>query len=38
MRRSRTSIRHQQSTPFTSFNRDVPQEVVRRILDTIPRK
>ena len=33
MRRSLTSIRHQQSTPFTSFNRDVPQEVVRRILD-----
>ena len=33
MRRSRTSIRHQQSTPFTSFNRDVPQEIVRRILD-----
>ena len=33
MRRSLTSIRHQRSTPFTSFNRDVPQEVVRRILD-----
>ena len=33
MRRSRTSIRHQQSTPFTSFNNDVPQEVVRRLLD-----
>jgi hypothetical protein len=33
MRRSLTSIRHQRSTPFTSLNRDVPQEVVRRILD-----
>ena len=33
MRRSVTSIRHQRSTPFTSFNRDVPQEVVRRLLD-----
>ena len=33
MRRSLTSIRHQQSTPFTSFNRDVPQEVVRVLLD-----
>ena len=33
MRRTLTSIRHQRSTPFTSFNRDVPQEVVRRILD-----
>ena len=35
MRRSRTSIRHQQSTPLTSFNRDVPPEVVRRILDHV---
>ncbi|BCO36343.1 hypothetical protein MHEC_27760 [Mycobacterium heckeshornense] len=33
MSKSTNSIRHHRTTPFTSFNRDVPQEVVRRILD-----
>jgi hypothetical protein len=28
-----TSIQHTRITLFTSFNRDVPQEVVRKILD-----
>ena len=32
MRRSRTSIRHQQSTPFTSFNSGVPLHVLQRYL------
>jgi hypothetical protein len=33
MKHSLTGIRHHRSTPFTSFNRDVPQEVVRVLLD-----
>jgi hypothetical protein len=33
MKHSLTGIRHHRSTPFTSFNHDVPQEVVRRLLD-----
>jgi hypothetical protein len=33
MRRSLSAIRHQRSMPFTSFNNEVPQEAVRRLLD-----
>ena len=33
MRRSRTSIRHQQSTPFTSSNADVSVYTLMKLLD-----